>query len=72
LAVLRDLSVRFPTIRVEGGEKGKMTAEALELMSPAQRERVAQLLASADPRWQPHLKGQWARLVRAERQKLPG
>lgn len=72
LTVLRELSVRFPTIRVEGGEKGKMTAEALELMTPAQRQQVVALLADADPRWQPHLKGHWARLVRAERQNRQG
>lgn len=61
--VLKDLSIRHPVIRVEGGEKGKMTPEAFELASDDQRHAIAALLAGADPRWQPHIKGEWAELV---------
>ena len=70
LHVLKDLSLRHPTLRVEGGEKGKMTAEAYELMSEDQRLAVAATLALASPQWQPHLKGQWALAVKAARQQL--
>lgn len=71
LQVLKDLSLRHPTIRVEGGEKGKMTAEAYELMGEEQRQRVAAVLAQASPLWQPHLKGHWALAVR-EARRSPG
>jgi hypothetical protein len=69
--VLKDLSQRVPAICVEGGEKGKMTAEAWELASADQRTQMAQLLAAADPRLQPHLKGEWAEQVAALRGWTP-
>ncbi|MSQ84520.1 MAG: FAD-binding oxidoreductase [Myxococcales bacterium] len=67
LAVLKDLSVRRPAVRVQGGEKGKMTAEAWELMDQTQRDSVVELLARSNPQWQPHLKGHWADRVRQVR-----
>ncbi len=67
LAVLKDLSERHAAIRAEGGEKGKMTADAWHLMTAAQRDEAVALLAAADPRWQAHLKGHWARAVQAAR-----
>ncbi|MBM4342883.1 MAG: FAD-binding oxidoreductase [Deltaproteobacteria bacterium] len=65
--VLKELSERHATVRVEGGEKGKMTPEAWHLMTPAQRDEAVRLLAAADPAWQPHLKGNWARAVQTAR-----
>jgi FAD/FMN-containing dehydrogenase len=61
--VLKDLGQRNPAIRVEGGEKGKMTPEAWELAGPELRAQTVALLAAADVRLQPHLKGEWAEQV---------
>ncbi len=60
---LRDLSVLDPDIIVEGGEKGKMTGESYFFMDEEERMHVAHVLAEADPQWQPHLRGEWGRLV---------
>lgn len=67
LQVLKELSERHATVRVEGGEKGKMTADAWHLMTAEQREHAVQRLAAADPRWQAHLKGSWAQAVQTAR-----
>lgn len=60
---LKDLSQREPGIRVEGGEKGKVTPEAWQLMTDAQRQAVTKTLAAASDQFQPHLKGKWAEAV---------
>ena len=64
---LKDLSQKEPGIRVEGGEKGKVTPEAWQLMTEAQRQAVATTLARAADQFQPHLKGKWAEAVSALR-----
>lgn len=67
LRVLMETSIAHPEIRVEGGEKGKMTNEAFGIMSPEQRMAIAEVLAEANPQFQPHLKGEWAKLVSESR-----
>lgn len=67
LRVLMETSAAHPEIRVEGGEKGKMTNEAFDIMSTQQRMAVAEVLAQANPQFQPHLKGEWAKLVQEVR-----
>lgn len=61
--ILMDVSKIHPEIRVEGGEKGKMTTEAFEIMDEHRRMETAEVLAEANPLFQPHLKGPWADLV---------
>ncbi|MBI5609060.1 MAG: hypothetical protein HY902_09280, partial [Deltaproteobacteria bacterium] len=69
--VLKDLAIANPAIRVEGGEKGKMTPEAWELAGPELRAQTVALLAAADVRFQPHLKGEWAdQVARVRRQHV--
>lgn len=63
IQVLMDISRLHPEIRVEGGEKGKMTNEAFDIMTDHQRMAIAHVLAEANPQFQPHLKGKWASLV---------
>jgi len=67
VAVLGEVAARHPAIRVECGEKGKVTADAWEVMGPDARADVVATLAAADPRWQAQLKGRWAAAVRAAR-----
>lgn len=67
LRILMETSVAHPEIRVEGGEKGKMTNEAFDIMNTQQRMAVAEVLAEANPQFQPHLKGVWAKLVQEAR-----
>jgi len=68
--VLMDTSRFHPEIHIEGGEKGKMTTEAFEIMTDNQRMAVTQILADANSQFQPHLKGKWASLVRNAREDL--
>jgi len=70
MELLKELSQQDGDIRVEGGEKGKVTQEAWLLMTPAQRDQVAEALARALPQFQPHLKGKWAEPVSAVRAGL--
>lgn len=67
LEMLKHVSDIHPDIHVEGGEKGKMTPEAYELMTEDRRAAVIETLAAANPQWQPHLKGVWAARADAAR-----
>lgn len=68
--ILIEIGEKNPEICVEGGEKGKMTAEAFEIMNERQRMAVAEILADANPQFQPHLKDRWVGMVDQARTEL--